>query len=151
MASDRGNSTTGRTVALVGGSALVLWLLLRGKGWGLGGDGSGASAAGAGAAAANASPELPSGPRPSCKVFIRAQRIDLDGAPADLPAVVARCRASGRAGVQATGGASVQSVVDVVRALQAAGVVVAASDAIWDDLKHDAIWTAPKRAVAREP
>lgn len=140
MASDRGNGTTGRTVALVGGSALVLWLLLRGKGWSLGGGGSGASAAGT--AAVHAIPEAPSMPRPACKVFVRARGIELDGAPADLPAVVARCRASGRADVQTTGGASIQAVEDVLRALKAAGVQVYVAETIG---------STHQRAVARKP
>jgi hypothetical protein len=68
--------------------------------------------------------------------------MDLDGAPADLSAVVARCRASGRADVQATGGASIQAVEDVLRALHAAGVKVFVAETIG---------RTHARAVARKP
>ena len=125
MAKRDSDNHTGRTVVLVGGGALLLWLLFRGKGkGGLGRDGDGSGVAGQGATR-----------EPPCRVFIRARQVDLDGAPADLSTVVARCRASGRADVQATGGASLQRVEDVIRALQAAGVTVAAPPDVWDSFR----------------
>src|SRR6185436_3749515 len=124
MANDGG---TGRTVAIVGGGALLLWLLLRSPGQRLGGGGSGTGAASA-SAGAGATTQAPSRYRPVCQVFVRSRQIDLDGVPADLPTVVARCRACGRAEVRATGGASIQAVEDVISALKAAGVTVAVSD-----------------------
>ena len=105
---------TGRTVALVGGAALVAWLLLRGKGWGLGGsEGNGDGTHGP----AHATP-----PATPCHVMIRADRIELDGTPADRATVVARCRDRGRAEVRATGDAITRSILDVLHALQQAGV-----------------------------
>ena len=139
MAERHSNSHAGRTVAVVGGGALLLWLLLRGKGRGLGGGEGGTGAAGAGTGATT---EAPSQVRPVCQVFIRSRRIDLDGVPADLPTVVTRCRAGGRADVRATGGASIQAVEDVVRALQEAGVTVTASESVWNTVH---------REVARKP
>lgn len=146
----------GGTVAVIGGGALLLWLLLRGKGWGWGGgsgkgsgEGSGGGTSGAGTASAVT--EAPAPVRPVCQVFVRAQRIDLDGVPADLPTIVARCRASGRADVRATGGASVKSVEDVVGALQAAGVTVTASDSVWTTIQREGVWAASHREIARKP
>src|SRR5689334_10019793 len=108
---------TGRTIALVGGGAILLWLLFRGKGSGLGSGGDGPGPA------AGETPKL----RVPCRVFIRAGRIDLDGVPADLPTVVTRCRAGAGADVRSTGGASVQAIEDVIHALQQAKVPITAS------------------------
>jgi len=136
MANRDPDNHTGRSVALVGGGALLFWLLFRGRGWGLGGNGAGTGAAGTGAAGTTAAAD--SEARPRCQVFIRAHQIDLDGVPTDLPAVVARCRASGGADVRATGGASVQAVEDVLRALRAAGVSVAFSESVSKPIKAPA-------------
>ncbi len=107
---------TVRNVALVGGAAALAWLLLRGKGWGLGaGTGLGLGAFG------DATPSAPTVP---CRVWIRAHRIELEGAPADLATVVTRCRERGHAEVRATGDAIVRAIADVLHALQAAGVVI---------------------------
>ena len=126
MADRNSNRRSGGTVAVIGGGALLLWLLLRGKGrgWG-GGDGGTGNAASAGT---GAFAEAPFPTRPACQVFVRAHRIDLNGVPADLPTVVASCRASGQAVVRASGGASVQAVENVVVALQTANVTVAGSE-----------------------
>ena len=102
---------TGRTVAAIGGGALLLWLLLRGKGWGLGasrGEGTGPS-----------SPTLP-----RCRVRVDQYGVQLDGAPADVATVVARCRETGAADVLATGAAISGVVEALLDALRAAGVVV---------------------------
>jgi hypothetical protein len=124
------DSHIGRNLALFGGSALLFWLLLRGRdrGWGLGA-GSDVGLGGAGAGA-NATPTSSEAIAP-CRVRIRADHIDLEGTPADLPTVVARCRASGRADVTAIGDAIVRTIGDVVRAIQAAGVSVSASPDVW--------------------
>ncbi len=99
---------TGKTVAILGGAALIAWLLLRGKGWGVRGTGD-ANAAGA--------------KRPSrCVVWIRPEGLTVDGVAADLPTVVARCRAAGEAEVHATGDTIHRVVRDTVQALHAAGV-----------------------------
>jgi hypothetical protein len=133
------NNHTGATIALVGGGALLVWLLLRGKDWGFGGRGGDNSS---GSPSTGVAKEPHSEPRTPCQIFIRSQHIDLDGVPADLPAIVARCRAGGSADVRASGGASIQAVEDVIRALQAAGVRVTAPGDIWDTVN----WaTAGKR------
>ena len=108
---------TGRTVAVVGGGALLLLLVLRGKGWGLG------ELAGTGAG----------DPAPTrCRVRIDASGIELDGARTDLPTVTARCRAAGEADVRATGAAITGVVAQVLHALQDAGVRVWASAGLWE-------------------
>lgn len=107
---------TGRNVALVGGAALVAWLLWRRKAKGIGGPAG--STSDASASDATNTPKVP------CRVWVRADRIELDGAPADLATVVARCRESGRADVRATGDAITRSIITVLAALKAAGVAV---------------------------
>lgn len=112
-------SNTGRTVAVVGGGALLVLLLMRGRGWGLGGGGGGSGGG--------------SGARPAqCRVRIDADGLMVDGTPADLPTTVGRCQAAGAADVRATGAAIVRTIDEVVRALQRAGVVVRADPSIWD-------------------
>jgi hypothetical protein len=118
------DSGAGQTVALVGGAALLLWLLLRGRGWGL------SRRDGETDAQPDDTPAVPSGP--PCHVRVDAGGIQLDDARADLPATLARCRAAGVADVTATGSAIVGAVAEVVRALQAQGVAVRASAPIWD-------------------
>lgn len=103
---------SGRTMMLVGGgAALAAWLLSRGKGWSFRspGDGSGAKAG---------ETRLPA----RCTVWIRADRIEVDGVAADLPTAIAKCRAVGTAEVHATGTAITGVVRDVLKALHAAGV-----------------------------
>ena len=128
MAQRDRDSHTGRNLALAGGTALLFWLLLRGKGWGLG-TGSGVGLGGAGQGA-NVTPTTSEAPAP-CRVWVRGDHIDVDGTTADLPTVVARCRAAGRADVKSTGDAIVGTISDVVRAIQAAGVVVYAPPDMW--------------------
>lgn len=111
-----GEHHTGRNIALVGGAALLAWWLLRGKRRGFGSAGS--RSGGESAAATPAAP---------CRVWIRADRIEVDGAPTDLAGAVARCRVHGRAEVHATGDAITRSIMDVLRAFQRAGVSVDAS------------------------
>ena len=99
---------TGRNVVLVGGAGLVAWWLLsRGNGWGLHAPGSGNSGNRATA---------------PCIVWIRADRLEVDGVVADLPTVIARCRAAGTAVVHATGDAIMRVIRDVLVALHAANV-----------------------------
>ena len=107
---------TGRNVALVGGAALLAWWLLRGKRWGLGA--SGTDAAGTG---------VTTPPSEPCRLWIRADRIELDGARTELASAVGRCQERGRAEVRATGDAITHSIMDVLRALQRAGVSIDAS------------------------
>lgn len=107
---------TGRTVAAVGGAGLLAWLLLRGRGGaGIGkgvGQGSGDSA----------TPRAVV-PGSRCVVWIRAaDQLEIDGVAADLPTVIARCRAVDITEVHASGNARQGFVSDVVKALYAAGI-----------------------------
>ena len=103
---------TGRTVALVGGAGVVAWwLLARGKGWGFRSPGDG-----------HANETDTAEPPARRVVWVRADRIELDGVAADLPTVVAKCRAAGTAEVHATGDAITGAVSNVLQALKAAGV-----------------------------
>jgi hypothetical protein len=136
MAQRDRDSHTGRNLALAGGTALLFWLLLRSKGWGLGlgmGSGVGLGAAGQGANVTPTNGEPPTnGEAPApCRVWIRGDHIDVDGTRADLPTVVARCRAAGRADVHATGDTIVRTISEIVRAIQDAGVVVYAPPDMW--------------------
>jgi hypothetical protein len=103
---------TGRTIVLVGGAGIVAWWLLsRGKGWGFRSPGDGHGK------------ETDTAQRPArCIVWIRADRIEIDGVAADLPTVVAKGRQVGTAEVHATGDAITGAVINVLKALQAAGV-----------------------------
>ena len=103
---------TGRTVGLVGGAGLVAWWLFsRGKGWGFRSPGDGH---------ANGTD---TGQTPARRVvWVRADRIEIDGVAADLQTVVAKCRAAGAAEVHATGDAITGAVSNVLQALKAAGV-----------------------------
>lgn len=114
---------TGRNVALVGGAVLVGWLLWR-KAKGVSGL--------VGPAADATVTSTTNAPKTPCRVWVRADRIEVDGERADLATVIARCRESGRATVRATGAAITRSIIDVLAALQAAGVVVDAPP----DLAH---------------
>ena len=122
--------TTGRTVAIVGGGALLLWLLLRRIGSGSGGgdgssDGSGQDGNGTTAPTAATSP---------CQIRIDADGIELDGVPTDLAAMTSRCQATGSAEVRATGAAITGVIAEVVQALRAAGVQVFAAPDVWSSV-----------------
>jgi hypothetical protein len=114
-------SHTARNIAIAGGAAALVWLLLRGAGWRLGAT---SSAAGSDAA-------TPTGSQPSCQVWIRSTGIELNGQPVDLPTLVRRCQATGRADVRATGAAIVGTIDHVMDALRRAGIVVYASADLW--------------------
>ena len=120
-------SHTGRNVAIVGGAAVLVWLLLRGTGWRFGGKGD---AAGSDAATPTPTPS-PSPSPSSCQVWIRSTGIEVDGQPVDLPTLVRRCQAAGRADVRATGAAIVRTIDEVMDALRRAGIVVYASADLW--------------------
>src|SRR5689334_2505921 len=94
------DDTTARDAAILGGGALLSYLLLRGFGGGrgLGGGGKGGRISTNATSAAAVAPQ-----RPFCNVFIRGDRYELDGAPADFATAVASCRASGSAYVRASG------------------------------------------------
>ncbi len=99
----------GRTVALVGSAALAVWLLSRGKGWKFRASGASENAA-----------------RPTARavVWVRGDRIEVDGVAAELPTVIERARAAGAAEVRATGDAITGVVWNVLRALHGAGVTI---------------------------
>lgn len=103
---------TGRNVVLVGGAGLAAWWLLsRGKGWGFGSSGD--------------SRKGSTGTTPRrVLIWVRANRIEVDGVTADLSNVIATARGAGEAEVHATGDAITRSVRDVVLGLRAAGVTI---------------------------
>jgi len=132
---------TGRTIAVVGGGALLLLLLLRGKGWAAGAGSSNGSGDGP-------APDAPTSgttaaPPPPCHVRIDADGLQLDGSPASLATITEHCRAAGSAEVRATGAAITGVVAEVVRALQAAGVRVWAAYDVWNTVN-----VAPTRRPA---
>ncbi len=111
-----------RTAALVGGGALLLWLLIRGKGFGLGHAGA---AIGDGSRAGSA-------PTARCRVRIDAAGIETDGVATDVRTMTERCRMAGSADVRATGAAITGVVAEAVQALLAAGVRVYAASDVWN-------------------
>ena len=116
MREDKSNTLT--TVAVLGGGAALAWYL-----WGKRGRGGGR-----GKADAPTGPAAPSGTPARCQVRIRERKIELNGAPADLPTTIAACLAAGGADVTATGTAIMGVVADTVRALEQAGVRVWTDD-----------------------
>ncbi len=133
MANRNDKDNTGRTVAIVGGGALLLLLLLRGKGWGLGGgDDQGDGGHGAGTSSdSRATTSGTAAPRAPCRVRVDAEGIQVDGTRADLATTTDRCRAAGSAEIHATGASITGVIADVVDALQAAGVQVWAAPDVW--------------------
>lgn len=98
---------TGRKLAVAGGAGLAAWLLLfRGSGWAFGAPGDGRKQV------------------TRSVVWVRANRIEVDGVAADLQTVIAKCRTAGEAEVRATGDAIMRNVRDVILGLRAAGVSV---------------------------
>jgi hypothetical protein len=125
---------TGRTVAVVGGTGLLAWLLLRGGGREVKDKGKGDVAG----ADVTLRPVV-SGSR--CVVWIRAaDRIEVDGVAADLPTVIARCRAAESVEVHATGDARQGFVTSVVATLHAAGIKMRVA--------HDLATLVPARVLS---
>jgi hypothetical protein len=113
----RTQSNTGRTIAMIGGGALLAWLLLRGRGRGKG-SGGGGGGGGHGAPAV-------------VEVWLRSgDRIELDGASSNLTAAVARARTAGTARVFAAGDTRQGWVTRVIAALKAAGVAIEAAPSL---------------------
>lgn len=106
-------SDTGRTVALVGGAALLALLFSRGNGLGFRSQGDGR---GTGAHGDKVSKRR--------VVWVRADRIELDGTAVDLPTVIEKAREAGQVEVHATGDAVTRVVRDVLTALHAANVTI---------------------------
>ena len=115
---------TGKTIAIVGGGALLFLLLFRGRGFGLGGSGGDGRAGNGDAGSATRSAP--------CKVRIDASGIEVDGVPADVATTTEVCRAAGSAEVRATGAAITGVIAEVVHALKEAGVDVWAAPEVWD-------------------
>ena len=102
---------TGQKFVLVGGAGLVAWWLLsRGQGWGFRHSDGGVE---------GTTPKLS-----RAVVWVRRDRIDVDGVASDLSVVIAKARTAGEAEVHATGDAIMRSVRDVIIGLRAAGVAV---------------------------
>lgn len=122
---ERNPNHTGRTVAVVGGGALLLWLLLRGKGRGLGMGGTGQSD-GTGkddGSRPNSAPLATTLVEPRrCQVRIASNGITVDGKPATVAEVVAACKSTEGAEVLVTGGARRADHEDMEAALKQAGI-----------------------------
>jgi hypothetical protein len=98
----------------MGGGALLLWLLWRGRG-----------------KSTNHGDEAHGRARSVIAVTLLAgDRIELDGVPADLPTTVARARTADMAKVHANGDARAGWVIEVLKALRAAGVDIGKDDSI---------------------
>ncbi len=105
MSADR--SKHGKTAAIVGGGALLVWLLLGGKGWGRGGK----------RGAAGTEPHR-------VRIRVSDAGITADGAPVTIDEAVAIARKTGAAEVFATGAARQGTVDELYAGLRAAGVDV---------------------------
>lgn len=111
----RKQNNTGRTIAVIGGGAFLVWLLWRGRGKGKGSGGN--------------------GDHHSDPVIVRIRsgdQIELDGVSSDLATTVARARAAGATRVVATGDARHGWIVQVIAALKAAGVVIDAAPSLFN-------------------
>ncbi len=105
----RKQNNTGRTIVAIGGGALLVWLIWRGRGKGKG-KGSGGDR--------NNTPV-------AVEVWIRSgDRIELDRVSSDLATVIARARAVGKARLHVAGDARHGWFEYVADALRAAGVEV---------------------------
>jgi hypothetical protein len=128
-----------RTFAIVGGGAVLVWLLLRGGGWSLGaGVGTADSPAPSTSDGLERAPATP--PKP-CRVRIDADGIETDGVATDVPAMTTRCRAAGAAELLATGDAVSGVVAEALYALREAGVPLTANADAWT--------TSDRRPLAR--
>jgi hypothetical protein len=109
----RKQNNTGRTFVAIGGGALLVWLLWRGRGMGKGkGKGKGSEGDHTSTPAA-------------VEVWVRSgDRIELDRVSSDLATVIARARAVGKARLHVAGDARHGWVENVTDALRVAGVDV---------------------------
>lgn len=132
MAEKEQNRT--RTIVLVGGTALALYLLLAGRRSPHGGSGGSGDRGWAGAGAA---PMPGAQPAPEeVSVWLRGDLLELDGVASDLATMVARARAVGRARVHATGDTLAGRIGTVINALRDAGVTVLAAAPLIDDADY---------------
>ena len=131
MATDDDKTGTVIAVGAIGGGAMLLWWLLRGRGVGGGGD-----RGGQGAPSARAVPSSAAEPaEPPCRVFLRGTEIELNGVASDLAATVATCRAAGTAHPRASGDTTAGTVMQMARALNAAGVATLADGDIAETVR----------------
>jgi hypothetical protein len=65
--------------------------------------------------------DAPAGP---CQLFLDSAGLKLWGAPASIDDAVRACRATGKARVEATGGARAGSYDQLIRALEQAGIAI---------------------------
>lgn len=114
---DDDNTGTVIAVGAIGGGAVLLWWLLRGRG--LGGERGTHSMP-----AAPSSVTEPAGP--PCRVFLRGNAIELNGTASDFATTVATCRGAGTAHLRASGDTTTGTVIQMARALNAAGVATLA-------------------------
>ena len=124
-------SNAGRAVVAIGAGAALVWLLWRGRGWG--GREDGKSRGG------DSGRTAPLGP--PVHVWLRGDRIEVEGVESDLATAIERARATGLAYVYTTGDTIHGRVVDVVQALQRSGVEVAAPARLAESLRRDGLST----------
>jgi hypothetical protein len=116
------------TLAAVGGGAVLLWLLFRGRGKGLRGSGSGTRPRVDGER-----PDRDERPEPRREVLVRVRsgdRVEVDGVNTDLATTVTLARDAGKARFCATGDAREGWISRVYYALLDAGVTVLADPGI---------------------
>ncbi len=112
----RNDDKTGRKVALVGGGAALLWLILHGGGgFGLGSGGRKLGSSAKGDKQAKATP---------AKVRLASDGLSVDGQPTDVAGATAIVKARGAADVLITGAAKQGAADELVAALRATGATV---------------------------
>jgi hypothetical protein len=137
------DSGTAFTVAAIGGGAVLLWLVLRGRGTGWRGSGNGASTSGG--------QELPA-PRRAIAVFVRAgDRVDVDGVATDLATTVTLAQAAGAARLSATGDARAGWLSKVYYALMDGGVEIGLDEKITEPLIRPADQKTPNGSTNPQP
>ena len=75
--------------------------------------------------APSAPPDAPAGP---CQLVLDSKGLTVDGAPASIEDAVRACGATGKARLNATGGARAGTYDDLIRALEQAGIAVELED-----------------------
>jgi hypothetical protein len=122
-----------RAAVVLGSAALALVLLFAGRRGGAGGGGGSDRGPGLADAGAAPLPAVPLTPK-EVQVWLRSgDRIELDGAAADLATTIARARAAGRAHVRATGDVRTGWIGTVINAMRSANVTVLADASLLDD------------------
>lgn len=133
-------SNAGRAVVAIGAGAVLVWLLGRGRGWGGSEDGKSRGGDSGEASADSTGRTAPLGP--PVHVWLRGDRIEVEGVESDLATAIERARATGLAYVYTTGDTIHGRIVDVVQALQRSGVEVATPTRLSESLRRDGLSTA---------